>query len=115
MAKLTKEKKTAFEYFEENSEKISDFHQLIWGYAEPALREYKSYDALVRWHRDEGFEVEEGIAGMPTPTSQRGGEADLSSALTLSTMRCQRPRRSPSPTVKRIIRGRRGTQTPTVH
>lgn len=48
MAKLTKEKKTAFEYIDENSEKISNLHQLIWRYAEPALREYKSYDALVR-------------------------------------------------------------------
>jgi metal-dependent amidase/aminoacylase/carboxypeptidase family protein len=62
MAKLTKEKKTAFEYIEENSEKISDLHQLIWRYAEPALREYKSYEALVGWHREEGFDVEDGIA-----------------------------------------------------
>jgi aminobenzoyl-glutamate utilization protein B len=66
MVNLTKEKKTAFEYIKENSEKISDLHQLIWRYAEPALREYKSYDALVRWHREEGFEVDDGIAGMPT-------------------------------------------------
>ena len=38
MAKLTKEKKTAFDFMDENSEKISDMHQLIWRYAEPALR-----------------------------------------------------------------------------
>ena len=66
MTKFTKEKKTAFDYIEENSDKISEIHQLIWRYAEPALREYKSCEALVNWHRDEGFEVEEGIAGMPT-------------------------------------------------
>jgi aminobenzoyl-glutamate utilization protein B len=66
MVELTEEKKTAFNYIEENSVKLSNLHQLIWGYAETALREYKSCEALVKWHRDEGFEVEEGIAGMPT-------------------------------------------------
>ena len=65
-AKLTKEKKSAFEYVESNANMISDFHQLIWRYAETALREYKSCEAFVKWHGDEGFKVEEGIAGMPT-------------------------------------------------
>ncbi|MDH5199336.1 MAG: amidohydrolase [Candidatus Bathyarchaeota archaeon] len=66
MAELTKEKETAFGWIDGNSERISDFHQLIWRYAEPALREYNSCRAFVRFHREEGFEVEEGIAGMPT-------------------------------------------------
>jgi aminobenzoyl-glutamate utilization protein B len=66
MVEFLKEKKTAFEYIEENSEKLSNLHQLIWGYAETALREYKSCEAFIKWHRDEGFEVEEAIAGMPT-------------------------------------------------
>jgi aminobenzoyl-glutamate utilization protein B len=66
MGELTEAKKTAFSWIDENSERISEFHQLIWGYAEPALREYKSVEAFAQFHRDEGFEVEMGIAGMPT-------------------------------------------------
>lgn len=66
MAELTKEKKTAFEWVEDNSKRISDFHQKIWHYAESALREYKSAEAFVEFHREDGFKVEEGIAGMPT-------------------------------------------------
>ncbi|GAJ19217.1 unnamed protein product, partial [marine sediment metagenome] len=30
LAELTKEKKTAFEWVEDNSKRISDFHQRIW-------------------------------------------------------------------------------------
>jgi aminobenzoyl-glutamate utilization protein B len=66
LAELTKEKRAAFDWVEENSKRISDFHQRIWRYAESALREYKSAEAFVEFHREEGFDVEEGIAGMPT-------------------------------------------------
>ncbi len=66
MTELTEAKRTAFGWIEENEERISDFHQLIWRYAEPALREYNSCRAFVEFHREEDFDVEEGIAGMPT-------------------------------------------------
>ena len=38
----------------------------IWGYAETAYQEFKSSAALISALRAEGFEIEEGIAGMPT-------------------------------------------------
>jgi aminobenzoyl-glutamate utilization protein B len=66
LKKLTKEKKTAFKWIEENSERISDFHNLIWNFAESSFREYKSVKAFVKFHEEEGFEVEIGVAGMPT-------------------------------------------------
>jgi len=94
MAKLTQEKQTAFDYIDENREKISDLHQLIWRYAETALREYKSYDALVAWHREEGFEVEDGIAGMPTAYMATWARANPSSQRIPSTTRCPRRLRS---------------------
>ncbi len=63
---MTEVKKSAFKWIEDNEKRISDFHQRIWGYAEPALREYESCDAFIEFHEAEGFVVEKGIAGMPT-------------------------------------------------
>ena len=63
---LSKEKKYAFDWLEANATSISDFHQLIWHYAEPALREYRSAKAYVGFLTRAGFEVQEGIGGMPT-------------------------------------------------
>ena len=40
MTKLTEPKKTAFKWIDDNAERISDFHQLIWNYAESAFRVY---------------------------------------------------------------------------
>ena len=38
----------------------------IWGYAELSYEEFKSSAALIKALKDQGFEVEEGIADMPT-------------------------------------------------
>ena len=38
----------------------------IWGYAELSYEEFKSSAALIVALREQGFEIEEGIAGMPT-------------------------------------------------
>ena len=43
--------------------KLSD---QIWAFAETALREHKSSEALSRYAEREGFKVERGVAGMPT-------------------------------------------------
>src|SRR5262247_4090942 len=43
--------------------KLSD---QIWAFAETALREHKSAEALSRYAEREGFKVERGVAGMPT-------------------------------------------------
>ena len=39
---------------------------MIWGYAELSYEEFKSSAALIAALREQGFEIEEGIAGMPT-------------------------------------------------
>jgi len=74
LQRITEEKKTAMDWVEENREWISDFHQLIWNYAEPALREYKSAKAYCEVLRKEGFEVVEGTGGMPTAFLATYGE-----------------------------------------
>lgn len=74
MAKLTPEKKTAFDFVEENEKWISDFHQEIWHYAETAFREYRSAKAYVELLRKEGFQVEEGSGEMPTAFCAVWGE-----------------------------------------
>jgi aminobenzoyl-glutamate utilization protein B len=43
--------------------KLSD---QIWGFAETALREHQSAQALAAYAEQQGFKVERGIAGMPT-------------------------------------------------
>jgi aminobenzoyl-glutamate utilization protein B len=74
LVSVSKEKQTAFEYVDDNQERISEFHQEIWRYAEPAFREYRSVKAYVQLLREEGFEVEEGSGGMPTAFCAIWGE-----------------------------------------
>ena len=66
MAELNREKRTGLEWVDANRQRLSDFHQEIWDYAETAWREYKSARAYVELLRKEGFTVEEGSGGMPT-------------------------------------------------
>ena len=66
MSKVTPEKKAVFDFVDKNERWISDFHQEIWHYAEPAWREYKSVKAYIELLRKEGFQVEEGSGEMPT-------------------------------------------------
>jgi len=74
MHELTKEKKTVFDWVAENEKKMSDFHQKIWHYAEPAFREYKGARLYVEILRKEGFDVEEGSGEMPTAFCATFGE-----------------------------------------
>lgn len=74
MSEVSPEKKTALEWVSKNEGRISDFDQLIWNYAEPALREYKSAKAYVELLRSEGFTVTEGTGGMPTAFMATFGE-----------------------------------------
>jgi len=60
------EKQFALAWVEQKRQALSDWHQIIWHYAEPALREYKSFAWYVERLRAEGFEVEAGSGGMPT-------------------------------------------------
>src|SRR5688572_1701918 len=59
-------KQAAVDWIDRNRERLSDFDLEIWGYAEPAWREYKSAKAYVDLLRADGWEVEEGSGGMPT-------------------------------------------------
>ncbi|MBD3205178.1 amidohydrolase [Candidatus Bathyarchaeota archaeon] len=76
LTSLTEPKKTAFKWIEENEERLSDFHQRIWNYAETSFREYKSVKAFAEFHKEEGFEVELGVAGMPTAYLATWGEGE---------------------------------------
>lgn len=67
-AEMYKEKKTAFNYLNDTSVirsfgKISD---AIWGYAELGMQEFKSSALLIKTLEKEGFNIEKGVAGMPT-------------------------------------------------
>ena len=63
---ITREKQTALDWIDANRQRLSEFHLLIWDFAEPAWREYRSAAAYVELLRREGFTVEEGSGGMPT-------------------------------------------------
>jgi aminobenzoyl-glutamate utilization protein B len=62
-------KSVAFDWINENRRALSDWNQVIWHYAEPALREYKSAAWYVDRLSREGFKVEAGSGGMPTAFS----------------------------------------------
>ncbi|MFT4038622.1 MAG: amidohydrolase [Thermomicrobiales bacterium] len=66
MSSLYEAKEFAFDWVNQNEQRLSDFDMEIWRYAEPAWREYRSAKAYVDLLRDEGFEVEVGSGEMPT-------------------------------------------------
>ncbi len=71
-------KRAAFDWVEGNLARLSRWNQIVWNHAESAWREYKSARHYVELLRREGFEVEEGSAGMPTAfvaTWTSGGRA----------------------------------------
>lgn len=53
---------------------LRDLSDKIWQFAEIGLREYKSASLLADACRNEGFQVEEAISGMPTAFVARWGE-----------------------------------------
>lgn len=62
----TAQKQSVFAWISDHAQQLSDWHQVIWHYAEPAFREYKSSAWYVDKLREYGFEVEVASAGMPT-------------------------------------------------
>ena len=71
----TPAKQTAIDWVAANEQNLSDWHQDIWHFAEPAWREYKSAAWYVERLRAEGFEVEAGSATMPTAFCATWGES----------------------------------------
>lgn len=59
-------KKDVLDWVDQNQQQLSDWHQVIFDYAETAWREYRSCAWYVQRLRAEGFEVEERSGGMPT-------------------------------------------------
>ncbi|WP_409285517.1 amidohydrolase [Pseudomonas protegens] len=63
---MSRYKAFALDWVERHRQQLSDWHQIIWHYAEPAFREYKSCAWYVQLLEAEGFTVERGSGGMPT-------------------------------------------------
>jgi aminobenzoyl-glutamate utilization protein B len=63
---MSKEKQVALDWVEENSEMLSSMHHSIWEYAEVGLQEFKTAKIMIDTLRKHGFDIEEGVAGMPT-------------------------------------------------
>lgn len=59
-------KQDVLSWVDRHALELSEWHRVIWEYAEPAFREYKSSAWYVERLRAEGFSVEAGSAGMPT-------------------------------------------------
>ncbi|MGC5700071.1 amidohydrolase [Pseudomonas sp. NFXW11] len=63
---MSRYKEFAIDWVARHRQQLSDWHQIIWHYAEPAFREYKSSAWYVERLEAEGFTVERGSGGMPT-------------------------------------------------
>ena len=63
---LKKQKDNAISWINQNQDFLIDISDQIWSFAETALKEYKSSDLLIKTLENSGFEVERGVAGMPT-------------------------------------------------
>lgn len=59
-------KRDLLAWVDAHMKELSDWHQVLWQFAEPAFREYKSSAWYVDRLRAEGFEVEAGSGEMPT-------------------------------------------------
>lgn len=65
-ATIAAAKKLAIDWVEGHRRALSEWHRVIWDFAEPAWREYRSAEWYVTALKREGFEVEAGSGGMPT-------------------------------------------------
>src|SRR6185436_12331396 len=63
---MTAGKQTVFDWIDQHRAELSEQHLLVWNFAEPAWREYRSAAFFVDLLRKAGFEVEAGSATMPT-------------------------------------------------
>ncbi len=61
-----KGKRIAFEWIDSNQKRLAEISDEIWGYAELGYVEFKSAKLLADELERHGFEVERGVAGIPT-------------------------------------------------
>ncbi len=66
MAEVSQEKQLILDWIDDHATHLGELCDQLWEYSEPALREYRSARDLCQYLRSYGFEVEEGISGMPT-------------------------------------------------
>jgi aminobenzoyl-glutamate utilization protein B len=59
-------KETAYQWIDENEKKIIEWSDKVWDFAELGLLEYKTSKYLTEIAENNGFEVERGVADMPT-------------------------------------------------
>jgi aminobenzoyl-glutamate utilization protein B len=69
-----KKKEEAVASIEKHQAEIIDLSDRIWGFAETALLETRSSEALADYAEAQGFAVERGVAGMPTAFVASYGE-----------------------------------------
>ncbi len=62
----TQKKQEALESLKDYEERVLELSDQLWEFAEPAFEEFQSAEAICRFLETEGFEVERGIAGLPT-------------------------------------------------
>jgi aminobenzoyl-glutamate utilization protein B len=63
-----------FAWIDQNAEAIAHLSDEIWQYAELGLHEYQSASALEEFLKEHGFDIESGVAGMPTAFVARWGK-----------------------------------------
>ncbi|MFQ6054009.1 MAG: amidohydrolase [Candidatus Bathyarchaeia archaeon] len=68
------QKKEAFDWIDENRQRIIEISEAIWRFAEVGLHEYKSSKLQAEELEKHGFRVEMGVAGMPTAFVATWGE-----------------------------------------
>ncbi len=62
----TKEKKSAVDWIESNKSSFYKLSNAIWSYAELGMEEYQSSRAIIDFLKRNDFDVESGVADMPT-------------------------------------------------
>jgi aminobenzoyl-glutamate utilization protein B len=72
-AAWTDAKKGAVEWIDQHASQLEEINQKVWEFAEPGMLEYRSASYLGGLLADRGFEVERGVAGMPTAFTARYG------------------------------------------
>ena len=60
------EKSYAWSILEKKKEKLAELSDEIWSLAEVGMQEYESSKTLIEFLADNGFEIEQGVAKMPT-------------------------------------------------
>ena len=70
---MNEAKKAALAAIDDKKELVAEVADAIWDYAELSMQEVKSAALFVKVLKDEGFQVEEGICGIPTAFSASYG------------------------------------------